>query len=201
MAARVSITGYHLNLDWLNFPTLPQLVLILSILSVAYAQQVISNPNQVTLQQLLAQYGLKNDQVALIMIAPRNAVSTQQGLLQYIQGSLGVSGASAFGSNGPVTVTSPAQPIDVHYKSQSAPLNVQHTHIPAPKPELKLSRSEEEPHTVVHEIIRPVVQEVREIIQPYRRIVQEIRPVQESIVTQVAGRKPGQAGQRQPGRH
>lgn len=51
---------------------------------------------------------------------------------------------------------------------------------------MKHTTSHEEPHRVVHEVIRPIIQEVHEIIQPYRRIVQQVEPVIEEIRTVVA---------------
>ncbi|OTF75520.1 hypothetical protein BLA29_008967, partial [Euroglyphus maynei] len=55
-----------------------------------------------------------------------------------------------------------------------------------PKPQVKHSRSEEEPQRVVHEVIRPIIQEVHEIIQPYRRVVQQVQPVIEEVRTIIA---------------
>ncbi|XP_046912424.1 uncharacterized protein LOC124493390 [Dermatophagoides farinae] len=135
------------------------------------------DPHSITLHELLVSHGIQNGQMALVMVAPLNAEQALQASAGTLQNQL---------VNRPLLVQSPAQEVNVHYRSQSAPLNVQHTHIPAPKPELQLSRSEEEPHKLVHEIVRPVIQEVREIIQPYRRIIQEIRPVQEELVQKIA---------------
>lgn len=39
---------------------------------------------------------------------------------------------------------------------------------------------------MVHEVIRPIIQEVHEIIQPYRRVVQQVQPVIEEVRTVVA---------------
>lgn len=136
------------------------------------------DPSQITLHDLLVSHGIQDGQMALVMVAP---ISPEQALQASQHGTLPGALQNQL-VNRPLLVHGPAQAVDVHYKSQSAPLNIQHTHIPAPKPELQLSRSEEEPHRLVHEIIRPVIQDVREIIQPYRRIVQEIRPVQETVV-------------------
>ncbi|OTF73748.1 DFP2-like protein, partial [Euroglyphus maynei] len=47
-----------------------------------------------------------------------------------------------------------------------------------------------EPHRLVHEVTKPVIQEVREIITPYRRVIQEIKPVQEEIQTIIAKGEP-----------
>lgn len=132
----------------------------------------VSN-GQISLQEFLASQGLNSNQVAILVVAPQKLLGSK--VLHQLQST-----------NSQLLVEAPVQPVHVHYKSQSIPLNVQHTHIPAPKPETKLSRSEEEPHRIVHEVIRPVIQEVREIIQPYRRIIQEIRPVQESVISQVS---------------
>ena len=38
----------------------------------------------------------------------------------------------------------------------------------------------------MHEVHRPVIQEIREVIQPYRRVIQEIQPVIEQVQTVVA---------------
>ena len=38
----------------------------------------------------------------------------------------------------------------------------------------------------MHEVVRPIIQEVHEIIQPYRRVVQQVQPVVEHIETIVA---------------
>ncbi|KPM06931.1 DFP2-like protein 25 [Sarcoptes scabiei] len=152
--------------------------LVLFIVPAALAINPLSkDATQITLHDLLVSHGIRDGQMALVMVAP---LSPQQAL----EASAGTLQSQLV--NRPLLVQSPAQAVNVHYKSQSAPLNVQHTHIPAPKPELQLSRSEEEPHRLVHEIIRPVIQDVREIIQPYRRIVQEIRPVQETVVQKIA---------------
>ena len=56
------------------------------------------------------------------------------------------------------------------------------------------TKSEEEPHRLSHEVVRPVIQELREVIIPYRRVVQEIQPVVEDVQTVVAQ---GQARQSQ----
>jgi hypothetical protein len=42
----------------------------------------------------------------------------------------------------------------------------------------------------VHEVVKPVIQEVREIIQPYRRLVQQIQPVIEQTHTVIAKGEP-----------
>lgn len=106
-----------------------------------------------TIQELLASQGFgSGQQVAILVIAPQNLASVQ-GLIggqqqQQVFGR-GYSQQQTASSN-QLLVEAPAQPVSVHYKSQSIPLNVQHTHIPAPTPEVKLSTSQEEPHKIIH---------------------------------------------------
>jgi len=74
----------------------------------------------------------------------------------------------------------------IQYRPQSPQIIIQQSHIAGDPGQIQLSRSEDEAHRVVHEVVRPVIQEVREIIQPYRRIIQEIRPVIEEVSSTVA---------------
>ncbi|XP_054159739.1 uncharacterized protein LOC128957951 [Oppia nitens] len=90
-------------------------------------------------------------------------------------------------------------PIVVHFQTSSAPVQVQQSHLPSQPEEVTITRSEEQPHRVIHEVIRPVIQEVREIIQPYRRVTQEVRPVEEAVHTNVAaGAAPASAVEADP---
>lgn len=151
-----------------------------------------------TLQQLLQSQGLSGnkDQVLVLLVQPQQLLQSQTRTAlptQNIQ-SINSAAATASGDNSVTRVT----PLNINYQSQSVPLNVVHTHTHAPKPETQLARSEEEPHVLIHEIIRPVIQEVREIIQPYRRIIQEIRPVQEQVVSQVHKKKDASVGAASP---
>lgn len=77
-------------------------------------------------------------------------------------------------------------PVTIEFRSQSSPVNINQVHIPGPPGEVKETRSEEEPDRVLHEVVKPVIQEVREIIQPFRKITQEILPVQEEVHSVVA---------------
>ncbi len=112
----------------------------------------VTNP-QMTIQELLASQGFgSGQQVAILVIAPQNLASVQ-GLFggQQQQQVFGRGyGQQQTASSNQLLVEAPAQPVSVHYKSQSIPLNVQHTHIPAPTPEVKLSTSQEEPHKIIH---------------------------------------------------
>jgi hypothetical protein len=78
------------------------------------------------------------------------------------------------------------QPVQVLFRSISSPVVVQQAHTPGAPGQVESTRSEDEPHRVTHEVLRPVIQEVREVIQPYRRVVQEVRPVLEEVHTVVA---------------
>ncbi len=78
------------------------------------------------------------------------------------------------------------QPVQVIFKSLSSRVHVQQVHTPGVPGQIETTSSEDEPHIVRHQVMRPVLQEIREVIQPYRRVVQEIRPVLEEIHTVVA---------------
>jgi hypothetical protein len=56
--------------------------------------------------------------------------------------------------------------------------------------EVEHTSSEDQPHRVMHEVVKPVIQEIHEIIQPYRRVVQQIQPVLEEVHTIVAKGEP-----------
>jgi len=74
-------------------------------------------------------------------------------------------------------------PIQIIYNSKSSPVLVQQNHIPGAPGQVERTSSKEEPHVVIHEVLRPVIQELREVITPYRRVVQEIAPVVETVNT------------------
>ncbi|KPM07526.1 DFP2-like protein 26 [Sarcoptes scabiei] len=100
-----------------------------------------------------------------------------------------------------VDVEASFQPVQVVFRSSSSPVMVQQIHTPAQPIQVEPTQSEDEPHRVQHQVMRPVIQEIREIIQPYRRVLQEIRPVLEEVRTIVAkaensgpGAGPGGAG-------
>ena len=56
--------------------------------------------------------------------------------------------------------------------------------------EVKETSSEEEPHRVVHNVYRPVIQEVTEVIQPYRKVLQKVEPVIEEMKTIISKAAP-----------
>jgi hypothetical protein len=76
-------------------------------------------------------------------------------------------------------------PVQVHFRTASIRVNVQQSHQPGLPSQVEHASFQDEPHRVVHEVVKPVIQEVREIIQPYRRVTQEIRPVIEEVHTVV----------------
>ncbi|XP_054159722.1 uncharacterized protein LOC128957931 [Oppia nitens] len=87
------------------------------------------------------------------------------------------------------------QPVQVVFRSASSPVHVQQFHTPGKPGRVESTQSEDEPHRVLHEVTRPVIQEVREVIQPYRRVIQEVRPVVEEVHTVVAkGENRGHSG-------
>lgn len=77
-------------------------------------------------------------------------------------------------------------PVTIEFRSRSSPVNIQQVHIPGPRGQIKTTRSEEQPDKVIHEVLKPVVQEVREIIQPIRKVTQQILPVQEEVLSVVS---------------
>lgn len=77
-------------------------------------------------------------------------------------------------------------PVNIEFRSQSSPVNVNQVHIPGRPGIVERTNSEEEPDRLIHEVVKPVVQEVRETIVPFRRITQEILPVQEEVHSLVA---------------
>jgi len=82
------------------------------------------------------------------------------------------------------------QPVEVIFRSISSPVLVKQIHTPGAPGQIERTSSEDEPHRVLHEVLRPVIQEVREVIQPYRRVTQEVRPVLEEVHTVVAKGEP-----------
>lgn len=76
-------------------------------------------------------------------------------------------------------------PVQVHFRTASSRVNVQQSHQPGVPAQVEHASFQDEPHRVIHEVVKPVIQEVREIIQPYRRVTQEIRPVIEEVHTVV----------------
>ncbi|KPM09125.1 Cuticle protein [Sarcoptes scabiei] len=103
-----------------------------------------------------------------------------------------------YGGQPQVIEVSPDQlPVQVHFRTASSRLNVQQSHNANMPPQVEHASFQDEPHRVVHEVVKPVIQEVREIIQPYRRVTQEIRPVIEEVHTVVhkgEGRRGGAGG-------
>ena len=73
--------------------------------------------------------------------------------------------------------------VQFNFRSAASKLNIQQSHAPSYPSPVQHSRSQDNPHRLVHEVTKPVIQEVREVIQPYRRVTQEIRPVVEEIHT------------------
>ncbi|XP_054160845.1 keratin, type II cytoskeletal 1-like [Oppia nitens] len=84
-----------------------------------------------------------------------------------------------------IEVGSSSVPLNILFRSSSSNLNVQQDH-QGGGGDTQRSQSEDEPHRLIHEVSKPIIQEVREVITPFRKIVQEIQPVQEEIQTIVA---------------
>ncbi|KAH7644178.1 dfp2-like protein 31 [Dermatophagoides farinae] len=105
-------------------------------------------------------------------------------------------GSSLDGMEQPQVIeVSPDQlPVQVHFRTASSRLNVQQSHGGQAMPQVEHASFQDDPQRIIHQIVKPVIQEVREIIQPYRRVTQEIRPVIEEVHTVVhkgENRRPG----------
>ena len=86
-------------------------------------------------------------------------------------------------------------PVYMTFKTQSSPLYVKQEH-KGTKGSYQKSDSHDEPHKLVHEVVKPVIQELKEIITPYRKVIQVIEPVREERLTKVhkGERKGGYGG-------
>ncbi|KAH9413177.1 hypothetical protein DERP_006863 [Dermatophagoides pteronyssinus] len=80
-------------------------------------------------------------------------------------------------------------PLNIFFQSRSSNLNVETEHTPSPGSTQETS-SEDEPHHLIHRVVKPIIQEVYEIIKPYRKITQEIKPVEENIQTIISRQIP-----------
>ena len=94
-----------------------------------------------------------------------------------------------------VEIPSGVLPVYLLFNTQSSPLYVKQDHR-GTKGSYQKSDSKDEPHKLVHEVVKPVYQELKEIITPYRKVVQVIEPVQEERLTIVhkGERKGGYGG-------
>lgn len=76
-------------------------------------------------------------------------------------------------------------PLHIHFKSRSSTIRLTQEHIPGEPGTVEHTRSQDEPSRVVHEVSKPIIQEVREVIQPFRKVTQELQPVIENVHTVV----------------
>ena len=83
-----------------------------------------------------------------------------------------------------VDVPSGMTPVYINFQSQSSPVYVKQQHY-GMSGSYQKSHSYDEPHKLVHEVTKPIVQEVREVIKPYRKVVQTIKPVHEEVLVRV----------------
>uniref|UniRef100_A0A6P6YEY6 Uncharacterized protein LOC113797800 n=1 Tax=Dermatophagoides pteronyssinus TaxID=6956 RepID=A0A6P6YEY6_DERPT len=81
-------------------------------------------------------------------------------------------------------------PVSIVFKTQTNKLNVNQEHKSEPAEEPKEINSEEEPHRVIHNVYRPVIQEVTEVVQPFRKVVQKVEPVIEEMKTIISKAAP-----------
>ncbi|KAJ6218119.1 hypothetical protein RDWZM_009276 [Blomia tropicalis] len=84
-----------------------------------------------------------------------------------------------------VNVPPNEQGIHINFVSKSSPLTVSSQHIPGEAGQVHVSESEDEPHRLVHNVKKSVIQEVNEVVQPYRILKQEVKPTIEQSHTLV----------------
>lgn len=87
----------------------------------------------------------------------------------------------------PTRIDVPPNFIPVHFvfRTASSDLHVEQKHEGSPG-SYRETHSADEPHTLVHKVFKPIVQEVHEIIVPFRKVTQKIEPVKEQVKTVVA---------------
>lgn len=93
-----------------------------------------------------------------------------------------------------LTVEPTSQSVHLLFKSSSSPLSVQQQHFQSERPTIDTARTEEQPHIIRHEVLKPVIQELHETIQPFRHVTQEIKPVVEKISVVVPRGQPSFSG-------
>lgn len=72
----------------------------------------------------------------------------------------------------------------IKFSSASSKVNVFHQHEPSKVNKEPIeSFSQDEPHIIRQQVVKPIVQQIHEIITPVRKVVQEIKPVVETIDT------------------
>lgn len=85
-----------------------------------------------------------------------------------------------------IDVAPQESPLRINFQSKSSPLQVTQQHIPAEPGQVQVTQSEDEPQTAIHNVVRPVVQQVNEVVQPYRSLTQTVEPVIEQTHTNIA---------------
>ena len=73
-------------------------------------------------------------------------------------------------------------PIVIHFKSASSQIRVQQSHTGSNAGQLQETKSEDQPQHLRHEVVKPIIQEVREIITPFRKIIQEVCFIQNQTI-------------------
>ncbi|XP_054167889.1 signal recognition particle subunit SRP54-like [Oppia nitens] len=76
-------------------------------------------------------------------------------------------------------------PVQMNWMSQSSTLDIAQRHFSRPG-SVQQDQVMDEPHRMIQQVLRPIVQDVREIIVPARNVIQQILPVQENVQTVLA---------------
>lgn len=84
--------------------------------------------------------------------------------------------SSGYAAPTPVGLDAQSPPISLNYRTFSAPISIQHVHVPG-QGSFRATASQDPPHVRVHSVTKPIVQELREIIVPQRQVRQQVLPV------------------------
>ncbi|KAH9406740.1 hypothetical protein TYRP_012999 [Tyrophagus putrescentiae] len=84
-----------------------------------------------------------------------------------------------------IEVGASSVPLNILFRSASSNLNIKQAH-EGSHGTTQETESQDEPHYLKHQVIKPIYQRVTELIKPIRYIQQQILPVQETLVTRIA---------------
>jgi hypothetical protein len=85
-----------------------------------------------------------------------------------------------------IDVAALSNPVSFNFRTVPSPIRITQTHTPGEASQVQQSQTVEQPQRLVHQLVRPLIHDVREIIQPFRHVTQEIQPVVENSRTVIA---------------
>ena len=84
--------------------------------------------------------------------------------------------SSGYAAPTPVGLDAQSPPISLNYRTFSAPISIQHVHVPG-QGSFRASSSQDPPHVRVHTVQKPIIQQLQEVIIPQRQVRQQVLPV------------------------